>query len=185
MRRLLRRGWLDTTDGALSVTEAGARALGIGGPTGAPSESSEHRALVIEAARIFLRRGLRLEPIRQGRFDTRLPDGRVRIAGSAEGPSPQERFDALERHRAGWGWRYFRGRDVHVEAEVSGALRPERIRRGLSKGARAGAFVLFLVADAPRARRVRAVLVASGTYPERSGVWTLPRAARSDGRVHR
>ncbi len=186
--RLLRRGWLEAHDGRLGITPAGARILGIGAPTGAATESSEHRALVVEAARIFARHGLRLEPIRQGRFDTRLPDARVRIAELPEETrSPGELYDALERHRGEWGWRYFRGRDVHVEAEVSGALRPERIRRGLSKGERVGAFVLFLVADGARARRVRAVLEAAGAYPGRAGVWTLPKAARRgpDGRLHR
>jgi hypothetical protein len=185
--RLLRRGWLDAGDGTLSLTPAGARALGIGGPTGAPSESAEHRALLVEAARIFLRHGLRLEPIRQGRFDTRLPDARVAITlGDRAGRSPGEVLDELEHRKDRWEWRYFRGRDVHIEAEVSGALRPERIRRGLSKGERAGAYVLFLVADTTRARRVRATLVDRRAYPGRAGVWTLPRAARRgpDGRRH-
>lgn len=185
--RLLRRGWLEAPDGYLALTPAGARSIGVGAPTGAPSESAEHRALLVETARILLRRGLRMEPVRQGRFDTRLPDGRVRIAAVPGGArSPGEVYEALDRRRGGWGWRYFGGRDVHVEAEVSGALRPERVRRGLSKGARAGAFVLFVVADTTRARRVRAVLVAAGAYPERATVWTLPRAARRapDGRLH-
>jgi hypothetical protein len=186
--RLVRRGWLEAPGGSLGLTAAGARAIGVGGPTGAPSESAEHRALLVEAARIFLRHGLRLEPVRQGRFDTRLPDGRVRIAaGESSGRSPRELLEQLESRRKLWGWRYFRGRDVHVEAEVSGALRPDRIRRGLSKGERAGAFVLFLVADTTRARRVRATLSAAGAYPLLAGVWTLPRAARRapEDRLHR
>ncbi len=186
--RLLRRGWLEVSEGRLGITPAGARALGIGAPTGAARESEEHRALLVEAARIFARHGLRMEAVRQGRFDTRLPDGRVRIAGGPTSAlSPGELYERLARHRDGWGWRYFRGRDVHIEAEVSGALRPERIRRGLSKGNAAGAFVLFLVGDPVRARRVRAVLVAAGVHPHRSVVWTLPRAARRDpdGRLHR
>ncbi|MCI4360661.1 MAG: hypothetical protein L3J91_03080, partial [Thermoplasmata archaeon] len=157
--RLVGRGWLERIDGALRITDPGACRIGVGAPTGATSESAEHRALLVEALRLLARKGLRLEILRQGRFDTRLPDGVVAIVprGSAE-RSPEAVRRTLEAYRTTWGWRFFGGRHVHVEAEVSGAERRERIRRGLAKADRHGAFALFLVGDARRARRVRAVL---------------------------
>jgi len=178
---LLARGWIDRDGGRLRATAAGARRLGIGAPTGATTESAEHRALLVEALRVFARRGLRMEILRQGRFDTRLPDAVVAIAPrpSAEA-APADVWRSLDARRATWAWRFFRGRHVHVEAEVSGAERRDRIRRGLAKADRSGAYALFLVADARRARRVRAALLDAGAYPARAQVWTLARA-RSAG----
>jgi hypothetical protein len=62
---------------------------------------------------------------------------------------------------------------VYVEAEVSGALRPERVRHGWTKAAGRGVFVLFVVGDAMRARRVRAALQRAGVPRDRAQVWTL------------
>jgi len=124
--------------------------------------------------RIFARHGYRLEILRQGRFDTTLPDARFRqLAGRGEASVPADLAAAVERARRGWAWRFFHGRDVHVEAEVSGALRPERVRHGVRKAEPRGAFVLFVVGDAGRARRVRAVIRGMGLVPHRAQVWTL------------
>ncbi len=177
IERLLQRGWVEGDSGRLRIASAGERRLGIGVATGAVSESAEHRALLVEALRIFARQGLRLEILRQGRFDTRLPDALVRIVPVASpDASPEEVWRSLDLRRASWGWRFFGGRNVYVEAEVSGADRRVRLRRGLAKATRRGAFALFLVADARRARRVRAVLVDEEAYPGQAQVWTLPRA---------
>ncbi len=87
----------------------------------------------------------------------------------------------MESARRSWAWRFFGGRDVHVEAEVSGALRPARIRHGLRKAAGRGAFALFVVGDAARASRVRRTLRAEGVGIDRAQVWTLREgAARSE-----
>lgn len=185
---LVRRAWVDRTEGRYRLTTAGARYLGVGGPTGAVSEGAEHRALVLVAMRIFARHGERLELVRQGRFDTRLPDALLRLFPPG-GPdrSPSELGSLLEARRSTWAWRSFGGRDVHVEAEVSGAERPLRIRRGLAKAAARHAFALFVVADPRKARRVRAVLVAAGAFPRDARVWTLreARATLGEGDVHR
>jgi Type IV secretion-system coupling protein DNA-binding domain len=177
LARLAGRGWVERTAGRVRSLPAGERRLGIGAPTGAVTESAEHRALLVEALRVLARRGLRLEILRQGRFDTRLPDAVVAIVPRpSPDASPETVWRTLESRRTGWGWRFFHGRNVHFEAEVSGAERRERIRRGLHKAERRGAFALFLVADARRARRVRAVLVDEGVFPHRAQVWTLPKA---------
>ncbi|MCI4355324.1 MAG: hypothetical protein L3K06_08185, partial [Thermoplasmata archaeon] len=174
---LTARGWVDHEGRALRATPAGARRFGIGASTGSASESAEHRALLVEALRIFARRGLRMEILRQGRFDTRLPDAVVPIVPRwSRDLSPESVWRTLEARRSTWGWRYFHGHNVHVEAEVSGAERRERIRRGLAKAEHRGAFALFLVADARKARRVRGVLELAAAFPERAMVWTLPRA---------
>jgi hypothetical protein len=174
---LVGRGWIEREGGRLRASPAGARRLGIGASTGAVSESAEHRALLIEALRIFARHGLRLEILRQGRFDTRLPDAVVAIVPRLPPEaSPEVVWSSLAARRSTWAWRFFRGRNVHVEAEVSGAERRERIRRGLAKAERRGAFALFLVSDTRRARRVRGVLVDAGAFPDRAQVWMLPRA---------
>jgi hypothetical protein len=130
--------------------------------------------LLAEAFRIFARRGYRLELLRQGRFDTPLPDARLKLVpDAARHASPDALCRTLDRARRGWAWNYFGARDVFVEAEVSGALRPERVRHGVRKAGRANAFVLFLVSDARRARRVRAALRTIGAGRDRAGVWTL------------
>jgi hypothetical protein len=116
--------------------------------------------------------------VRQGRFDTTLPDGRVTLVPADRvGTAPVERAAALAEAERTWAWRFFGGRDVQVEAEVSGALRRERIERGLAKARKNGAFALFLVADAGRARRVRRVLREKGLVPALAQVWTLRGAA--------
>jgi Helicase HerA, central domain len=171
--RLARGPECRTTDTGLHLTPAGERRLGLGAPTGASSESSEHRALLLRAFRVFARRGYAIEIVRQGRFDTTLPDGLFRQLGRTGRTEPVELARTLDRVRSGWAWRCFGGRDVHLEAEVSGALRPERIRHGWSKADGRGAFVLFLVGDPERARRVRRTLRSLGLRPDRAQVWTL------------
>ena len=157
------------------LTVAGERWLGLGAPTHAPRESSVHRGLLLAAFRVFARHGHRLEIVRQGRFDTRVPDARFRQLGerTRAGP-PLELARAFDRAQKGWAWRYFGGRDVHVEAEVSGALRAARIRHGVAKAAAHDAFVLFLVTDARRAARIRAILDEMGIPRDRGAVWALP-----------
>ena len=172
-RTAVRRGWVEVAPTGCRITAAGEAILGVGAATGAVRETAEHRALLVRAFRLFARQGCRLEIVRQGRFDTTLPDARFRQL-PARGSAPVALAAALDRARAGWAWRYFHGRDVEVEAEVSGALRAERIRRGWQKAAAREAFVLFLVGDAARARRVRATLRGLGVRPDRGAVWTLP-----------
>lgn len=176
---LVGRRWIQKGDRGWTLGSAGAEALGLGRRTGAPRESTEHRALLLEAYRLFARRGCRLDLLRQGRFDTTLPDARLDLLPPSTGRPqvPKELAARLDRVRQGWAWRFFHGRNVHVEAEVSGALRRERIRHGCQKAMRADSFALFLVSDAPRARRVRSVLRELGLGLDRAQVWTLPRAA--------
>lgn len=169
-----RRKWTERTEDGCRLTPAGERMLGLGAPTGAVRESAEHRALLLAAFRIFARKGHRLEIVRQGRFDTTLPDARLRLLPDPiQRLSPIELAGAIDRERTGWAWRFFHGRNVHVEAEVSGALRRERIRHGLRKASRHDAFALFLVADSIRARRVQAVLREEGVGIDRAQVWIL------------
>jgi Type IV secretion-system coupling protein DNA-binding domain len=170
----VRQGYVRRSEGALSLTVVGERHLGLSAPTAASRESAEHRALLVAAFRLFARRGYRIEILRQGRFDTTLPDAVFRQIPSRPGRAPCELAEDLDRARRGWAWRYFSGRDVHLEAEVSGALRADRIRRGWHKAEGRGACVLFLVGDAARARRVRATLTALGVGADRARVWTLP-----------
>ncbi|MCI4344196.1 MAG: type IV secretory system conjugative DNA transfer family protein, partial [Thermoplasmata archaeon] len=175
------RGWIAGDDEDVVLTASGARFLGVGGATGATSETGEHRALLIEVFRLFARHGERLEIVRQGRFDRRLPDGRCCVlaeGGRALPPSQLARY--LDLRRRSWLWRCFGGRDVHVEAEVSGALRADRIRRGVEKARDAAAFALFVAADPRLARRIRSVLHGERLVPGKAQVWTLrgARAAR-------
>ncbi len=168
-----RSGYLDRRPDGYALTAAGERRLGLTTATGARSESAEHRALLLAAFRVFARRGYRIEIVRQGRYDTTLPDGLFRQLGDVDRASPAALASAIDRARRGWAWRCFGGRDVHLEAEVSGALRPTRIRHGLRKAAAHDAFPLFLVADLGRARRVRSTLAAEGLRPDAAQVWTL------------
>lgn len=171
---LVRRGWVSLSGAGARLTSAAEEALGIGAPTGATRESGEHRALLMRAFRIFARHGIRLEIVRQGRYDTTLPDARYRqLPPGALRGTPRDLAEAIERARTHWAWRYFGGRDVEVEAEVSGARHAERIRRGWRKAEARGAFALFVVGDAHRARRVRGTLCALGIGPDRARVWTL------------
>jgi DNA helicase HerA-like ATPase len=180
------RGWAEGRDGRYHLTEAGARYLGVGAPTGATTESAQHRALLFTAFAIFAKRGARLEFVRQGRYDRRLPDGVVRQLPPVVGTlPPAELARRIDQARSGWAWRFFDGRDVDVEAEVAGAMRPDRIRRNLEKARSRNCFALFLVADPVRARRIRAVLLGEGAGRRDAQVWTLPRGGaaspQSDG----
>ncbi len=173
-RSLQPRNWLGWSGGRCHLSPAGARWLGLGAPTLASRESAEHRRLLLRTFRIFARQGCRLEILRQGRFDTTLPDAWFRQLPAAAGPTvPEELARTIDRARGGWAWRFFGGRDVYVEAEVSGALLPERIRHGCSKAAGRGAFVLFVVGDPVRARRVRGTLDRAQVARGRAQVWTL------------
>jgi hypothetical protein len=171
---VLRRGWVRSVDEQLLLSSAGADRVGLTARTGARPESAEHRALLVAAVRIFARHHERLEILRQGRFDTRLPDGRVTVL-----PQEHRRWEPsalasyLDRRRGEWLWRVFGGRDVHVEAEVSGATRRERIERDWEKAREAGAFLLCLVSDSVRARSVRRFLTRAGALHTRAMVWTL------------
>jgi hypothetical protein len=170
---LVRQRLVTVTDDGCRLTAAGARRVGLTATTGAPRESSEHRALLLASFRLFARRGYRLEILRQGRFDTTLPDAILHQLSRRTGMSPVDLGAEIDRVRGGWAWRFFGGRDVHVEVEVSGALRAERIRRGWAKARARGAFALFVVGDADRARRVRAALRRLELRPDRAQVWTL------------
>jgi hypothetical protein len=185
--RLARGGECTVSPSEVHLTAAGEARVGLAAPTGAISETAEHRALLVRAFRVFARRGHAIQILRQGRFDTTLPDALFHQLGPRALREPQEIARALDRVRTGWAWRCFSGRDVHLEAEVTGALRPERIRRGWSKANARGAFALFVVGDAERSRRVRRTLRSLGLRPDRAQVWTLGpswtarRSPRSDG----
>ncbi|HXW67029.1 MAG TPA: hypothetical protein VEL82_04030 [Thermoplasmata archaeon] len=175
LRTLRSRGWVHGESGRLGLSAGGRRALGLSSPTGASRESAEHRRLLIATFRVFARRGYRIEIVRQGRFDTTLPDARFRQLGSdARARTPVDLAETIDRVRSGWAWRYFGGRDVNIEAEVTGALRPERIHRGWTKARSVGAFVLFVVGTCAHARRVRASLARWHAEPRRASVWVLP-----------
>jgi hypothetical protein len=174
-RTAVRRGWVSISDAGCRITSAGEAMLGLGNPTGATRESAEHRALLVRTFRIFARHGARLEILHQGRYDTTLPDARyLQLPSQAPGATPRDLAVAIDRARPSWAWRYFGGRDVEVEAEVSSALRAERIRRDWRKAEARGAYALFVVGDARRARRVQGALRALGVGPDRARVWTLP-----------
>lgn len=172
---LARRGLVVQEASMVSLTAAGARWLGASSEHGASREGAEHRQLLLEAFRIFATHDERIEILPQGRFDTRLPDAVLRLLGSAATALPPEELARrIDARKASWAWRYSKGRDLYIEAEVSGADRSERIRRGFEKAETAKAFALFLVGDARRARRVREVLHRSGAPHARWAVWTLP-----------
>ncbi len=183
---LLRAGLVrEDGGGAWHLTPAGERTLGLRTDTGASRETAEHRALLLRAFRLFARRGYRLEILRQGRYDTTLPDAVLhQVPDRSRSGTPRALAASLAAAQQGWAWRFFDGRDVHVEAEVSGALRPARIRHGLAKARHRGAFPLFVVADAARAARVRRTLRAEGVLPRDGQVWVLTGTAsrlREDG----
>jgi hypothetical protein len=170
------RDWLTWEGGRCRLSSAGERYVGLGAPTGAPRETPEHRRLLLRTFRIFARRGYRLEVLRQGRFDTTLPDARFRqLSPPSSRTVPGELARELDRARGGWAWRFFGGRDVHVEAEVSGATRFERIRHGCSKAAGRGAYVLFVVGEPAQARKVKSALRRLDVGRDRAQVWTLRR----------
>ena len=174
VRGLEQGGLAREVGGAWQLTPAGERRLGLRTVTGASKESAEHRALLVRAFRVFARHGQALEIVRQGRFDTTLPDAIFRqVPSRRRNGSPRELAEAVAAAQRAWAWRFFDGRDVHVEAEVSGALRPARVRHGLEKARARGAFALFVVGDAARASRVRRTLRAEGAGVDRAQVWTL------------
>lgn len=179
---LVRRGLLRCEDGRVLLSPAGERRLGLRTVTGATREGPEHRALLLRAFRLFARRGYHLEIVAQGRYDTTLPDGVFHQLPGLASRSPRELAEALARAQPGWAWRFFGGRDVHVEAEVSGAVRPPRVRHGVLKAVRRGAFPLFVVGDARRASRVRRTLRTLGLGPREAQVWTLPDRTSGTGR---
>ena len=171
---VVRERWVEVGPLGVRLTDAGARSLGLGAPTEATRESAEHRRLLLAAFRVLARRGYRMEILRQGRFDTTLPDARLdQLPPAVTGAAPGELAGAIDRLRTGWAWRYFGGRNVHVEAEVTGARRAERIRHDLSKAAARGAVVLFVVGTAAHARAVRASLGRIGAGRDRAIVWVL------------
>ena len=177
---LVRAGALDETADGLRLTPVGARRLGLVATTGATRESATHRALLLRAFRIFARHGHLLEIVRQGRYDTQLPDARYRqVPDRLRRGSARALTEGLDRLRTGWAWRYFRGQDVFVEAEVSGALRPARIRHGARKASIHDACVLFLVREPRQATKVHATVRSLGYGPDRAQVWTLPISAES------
>ncbi|HLY77260.1 MAG TPA: hypothetical protein VKT21_05195, partial [Thermoplasmata archaeon] len=174
LEALQHRGWVHSAGTGLFLSPAGADRVGLTARTGARPESAEHRALLVAALRVFARHHERLEVLRQGRFDTRLPDGRVLVLPTEHRRwSPAELSRYLDRRRGDWLWRAFGGRDVYVEAEVSGATRRERIERDWAKAREAGAYLLCLVGDAGRARSVRRYLVRAEVPRARATVWTL------------
>ncbi|MCI4347189.1 MAG: DUF853 family protein [Thermoplasmata archaeon] len=171
---LQHRGWIRADGDTLHLAPAGGDRIGLTARTGARVESAEHRALLVAALRIFARHHERLEILRQGRFDTRLPDGLVTVLPREHRRwSPTELQIFLDHRRGGWMWRAFGGRDVYVEAEVSGATRRERIERDWTKARDAGAFLLCLVSDDARARSVRRFLARADAKQNRAMVWTL------------
>jgi hypothetical protein len=184
---LARRGWVEPRlDGTWSVSRAGRGFLGELAETLAVRESAEHRLLLGAAFRIFARHGERLEIVRQGRFDTRLPDGRWRSLSAEDRQVPGEDLAGrIAQRRASWAWRRFGGRDVYVEAEVSGADRRERIVRDLHKASAAGAHCLFLVGDPRRARRLRAVLADRRVGHPDATVWVLTARHREEAEAPR
>jgi hypothetical protein len=173
-RRLRERGEIVVDALGCRLSAAGARWLGLGAPTGATKESPRHRALLLRAFRLFARRGVRLEIVRQGRFDTTLPDAVFRqLPDPARTGPPIELERTLARVRAGWAWRCFGGRDVHLEAEVTGARRAARIGHDWRKAERRGAFLVVAVDEARDARRAREILRGLGVGPDRAQVWHL------------
>ena len=170
---LLRQHFLCVRADGCRLTEAGERRLGLTPLTGAAREGTEHRALLLATFRLFARRGYRIEIVHQGRFDTTLPDARLRQLTSPPGTPPADLAAELDRVRRGWAWRFFGGRDVHIEVEVSGALRSERVRRGWRKARDREAFALFVVGDPARARKIRSTLRSLSVGPDRAQVWTV------------
>jgi hypothetical protein len=173
--RAIQRGDVVEAPDGCRLTEAGARLLGLGRPTGASRETPLHRALLLRTFRVLARHGAHLEIVRQGRYDTTLPDAVLKqIPEPIRRSSAADLERAIARLRGGWAWRFFGGRDVHVEAEVSGARRAPRVRHDWAKARARDAFLLIAVEDALSARRARAVLRELGVGPERAQVWTLP-----------
>jgi hypothetical protein len=164
----------------VALAPAGWAQLGYREDCGAPSESDEHRRLIFEAFRIFARRGVLMELPEQGRMDQRTPDGRVRVEPERLRRavlSLGERLEAYAPLRTTWVWRLGHGRDIFVEAEVSGAERPERIERTWKKAKEAHAFLLIVVGTPERGRKVRRFLRELGVGAEEALIWVVRRTS--------
>jgi hypothetical protein len=179
-RELVRKGLIEDIDpDHFRTTESGRTWLGLVPTTGAVRESALHRALLLETFRIFARHGMRLEIVTQGSFSSRLPDARFNLLEVSRNSSPEELAAQIGRWQRHWAWHYFQGKNVHIEAEVSGALRPDRIERGIRKARDSSAHVVFGVPDQRRARRVRSTIVNLGADRKDASVWTLGSIGRA------
>lgn len=179
-----RRKWVETGEGGeLRLTNAGWARLGAREETGAPKESDEHRRLIADAFRIFARHGVRLDIPSQGRFDVRVPDAIARILPDSDlaRTSLTELGKAIHLAEGTWLWRLGRGKNVHIEAEVTSVDHPERLMRSLSKGERARAHVLFITGTSLGGRKIRDFLDGRGVGPEHATVWVLREAAFRGG----
>jgi hypothetical protein len=176
---VLRRTWVSRGPDPheIDLTTRGWSRLGLRHESGAWKESREHQELIARAFRIFARHGVRLEIPVQGGLDQRVPDAVARLlGGSREGRRPRSPGDlwrVLERQKDTWLWRLGHGRDVYVEAEVSGCRSEARLLRSWSKARRAGAFLLFLASTSPDGRRLRTFLRSRGIGSDRAEVWVL------------
>ena len=178
-----RRGWVvrDPED-ALQLTPLGWVQLGARENNLAPKETAEHRRLVLAAFRIFAKQGVRLEIPLQGRFDVRVPDARACLLSTEERDqcSPAELLARVQAQEGRWLWRLGRGRNVHVEAEVSSLHDLRRLHRSLGKAKRADAFLLFLAGTPEGGRKLRRFLRENEVPGERATVWVL-RPGKADG----
>ncbi len=175
---VVRQRLIRVDDEGCRLTAAGARRLGFTRPTGGVGESAEHRGLILATFRLFARHGLRIEIVRQdrqGRWDTSLPDAIFRQLDLPLHATPAMTAEAIDAVRDSWAWRTFSGRDVHIEVEVSGARRIERIRVGCRKAAMRGAFALFIVGRSAQAEKIRRDLAGLKVERDRAQVWTLSR----------
>ena len=176
VEKSLRCNWIEPRAGGhIAVTPAGWARLGLKEDSGAPRESSEHRRLVLTAFRLFAERGIRLEIPQQGRFDMRVPDaiGRQLHGDRWKSLPPLEIRRLLASREGEWLWRFGRGRDIYVEAEVSHVDEPKRLKRSLEKAKRAGAYLLFLSGTSWGGEKLRAFLAREGWNGDRAAVWVL------------
>lgn len=167
------QGLIEAGLGPAALTEKGWGRLGANASTGARRETTEHKLLLLAAFRIFARQGVRLELPVQGGFDL-LPDGKASLLPeAAKGRPARELVEAIARRREGWLWRLGGGRDVHVEVEVSSAVRVQRLHHSLEKGRRSRAFVLFIVGSTADGRRIRRMLAREEIERTEATVWVL------------
>lgn len=167
------------------LTERGWGKLGWRELSGAVRESEEHRRLVREAFRLFARRGVLPELPVQGSFQP-TPDARVRLW--PEGPlfdelSGPEKTALAHAVLGSWVYRLGHGKDLHLEAEVSGCVEPGGLERSWKKAREAGAFLLYLVGSSTHGGRVRRFLREARASPEEAAVWVL-RPKAPQGRHH-
>ncbi len=172
----LRRGWVvPGPEGKLDLSPSGWVRLGARAHSQAPKESREHTRLVLAAFRLFARRGIRLEVPEQGRFDRQVPDAMAYVVSPEERAraSPAELAALLRGQEGGWLWRLGRGRNIHVEAEVSSLRDKHRLERSLRKATKAGAHLLFLTGTSSGGRRLRSFLKDHSVGPKDATVWVL------------